>query len=127
MRLLALTLALLTLPVAAGQRVMLASDGDFIRLHDSPCVHAGTLALIPEKMRPSFRKATLRLTGVHAYGCWLDGGEVVLVLIEDGRAAQFERDMRRLHATRMSARMKVLPVGCTDRMRTVERRTAMKR
>jgi hypothetical protein len=81
---------LLTPPLLAGQRAMVDSDGDFIRLHDLPCVHAGTLGHVEPQLRPQMKKAEIRMYGKPVYGCWIEGPSGQLfVLLEDGRAAPF--------------------------------------
>lgn len=60
------------------------AGGDWIRIHDSPCVSAQTLALIPEKYRADFRKAQGKLGGEVFFGCWTTLDGVVFILWEDG-------------------------------------------
>lgn len=82
--------ALVASSALAGSRVATAPDGDFMRLHDVACSHAGTLAHIQPQHRPQFKKAMLRMNGAQVYGCWIDMGGAILIVLEDGRAAPFD-------------------------------------
>ena len=80
----ALILALLVFPAFAGERI--ARDGkDYVRIIDSPCVHAGTLAHIRPQWRAKFQKAEASISGQRWFACWIehDSG-AIYVIFEDG-------------------------------------------
>lgn len=69
--------------VSAGERVAKAGR-DEIRLFDSACIHAGTMALIKPEHLKRFKKATANIGGQYFYGCWADEEGVAFILFEDG-------------------------------------------
>jgi hypothetical protein len=89
--LLAVALLLAAPPLFATQ-YLLENGGNSIRLYESPCVHAGTLAMIPPPLRGDFKKADVYLNGQRIYACWRhDEDGDFQVLLEDGRGAGFYR------------------------------------
>lgn len=85
MRALVLAALVAASPAIAGPKINQAPNGDYIRIYDSPCVHAGTLALLQEEDRKYFKKVDIVFGGKRVYGCWaedVDGD--VFILFEDG-------------------------------------------
>lgn len=67
----------------AGTRI--ARKGrDEVRVFDSPCVSAQTLAQIKPEARKDFRKVQGTFGGKLYFGCWVPNAEGVLILWEDG-------------------------------------------
>jgi hypothetical protein len=85
-----LTLALLAGSAHAQEAVVMREHGNTLRLYDAPCLHAGTLARIPEDKRPAFHKARAIIDGKIWFACWapLADSSEVLVVYEDGDVAQ---------------------------------------
>lgn len=76
-------------PVFATDMVVRA-DKDVLRLSDTACVHAGTLALLKPEYRSQFRKARAQIDGKDWFACWTlapDGS--VFVVFEDGDTQSF--------------------------------------
>lgn len=83
---------LLAPPLLAATLVLRDDNGNTVRIYESPCVHAGTLGLIPPDQRKNFQKAEALIGGQRFYGCWIDDADGdPLVLLEDGRGAAFYR------------------------------------
>lgn len=57
---------------------------DWVRIFDSPCVSAETLARIPEQSRNTFSKAQGSFSGQKYFGCWRKMGDSVYIMWEDG-------------------------------------------
>jgi hypothetical protein len=73
--------------------VMTAADGKkTVRLSATPCVHAGTLALLKPEWRPQFRKASGIFNGKLFSGCWRyeEDGPYVIVVYEDGDQIRYQ-------------------------------------
>lgn len=82
MRALFLSLMLFA-PLAHADREV-RQGADWVRLHDSACVSAETLARIPAAARDQFSKAQGMHQGQLYFGCWREVGNVVHILWEDG-------------------------------------------
>lgn len=83
MRALALILLLIAFPAAAGELVA-RNGADEARIKDGPCVHAGTLALIPPADREQFHPARGLFKGQDFFGCWRAIRGSVHIVWEDG-------------------------------------------
>lgn len=90
--------AVLALLVLAGpalaEKVATAGDVE-IRLFDSPCVHAGTLARLRDEWRPHFRKAQATVAGQRVFGCWIAAPDQVIywLLLEGGDGVALRADL----------------------------------
>ena len=71
-------------PAIAGSDMVFKAGNDMLRLSDSPCVHAGTLAQIVPEWREKFKKAQAVVGGKQFYACWIADKDGVFVLFEDG-------------------------------------------
>lgn len=87
--LLIVVLLLAALPVM-GELVAKNKDtGGTLRLQDSACSHAETLAILREEWRPKFKNARiLNSKGfIEFYGCWIEhDGDTAMVILQDGAA-----------------------------------------
>lgn len=57
---------------------------DWVRIWNSPCVSAETLARIPQEERAAFQKVQGYVGGKLAFGCALQRGGMYFILWEDG-------------------------------------------
>jgi hypothetical protein len=96
-RLVALFLGLCLAAVAPPSRADLvidSGDGSMqLRLLDTVCAHAATLALIKPEHRPNFRDARItdRTGAIKHYGCWIEPeAGVAFILFEDGSSTDFK-------------------------------------
>lgn len=78
-----LAAALLCASSSYAERVARKGDAE-VRIFDSPCVSAETIARIPEKDRKGWGKAIGVFGGQKFFGCWQKMGEDTYVLWEDG-------------------------------------------
>lgn len=83
--------ALLLLPIllvaataASAQERVIRHGDDEVRIFESPCVHAGTMALLNESVRDLYKKAEGRINGQRYYACWRQVGSLMHVMWEDG-------------------------------------------
>jgi hypothetical protein len=83
MRALILILLVAAAPALAGERVARQGD-DEVRVFDSPCVSAETIARMPEGSREGWNKVQGRFGGQRYFGCWRPAGDSVYILWEDG-------------------------------------------
>jgi hypothetical protein len=77
-----LALALLSVDVHASQSAH--QGADWVRIWNSPCVSAETLARIPQEERAAFQKVQGYVGGKLAFGCALQRGNMYFILWEDG-------------------------------------------
>ena len=70
--------------------MVIRQGGSYVRLSDSPCVHAGTLGILSPEWRDKFKKAVASINGKTWFACWIleDDGQVY-VLYEDGDENRF--------------------------------------
>jgi hypothetical protein len=83
MRALVLILLLAAAPAFAAQRIV-REGADEVRVFDSPCVSAQTMALIRESERHLYGKAQGTIGGERFFGCWRAFGDSVYILWDDG-------------------------------------------
>lgn len=79
--------ALLCLPAFAGELMMRNKEnGAELRLYESQCSHAQTMALLNEEWRPKFKNARIRdPQGNILYACrLLVDEETVVLFVQDG-------------------------------------------
>lgn len=84
----ACTALVLASPAWADLVIRNKETGAELRLLETPCSHAGTLAVLKPEWRPKFKN--LRLTSgrdMH-FGCWLEQGEVAVLIFEDGSTGE---------------------------------------
>lgn len=71
---------------ADAAEMVMRSGSNELRLYDSPCVHAGTLAQLNPQWRDKFKKASAKVNGQDFYACWIldEPSGAVFVIFEDG-------------------------------------------
>lgn len=70
---------------AADLAVRDKDSGAELRIMESACSHAGTLALIPADLRPQFKNARVLVNGMlKVYGCWSEVDDVAVIIYENG-------------------------------------------
>jgi hypothetical protein len=80
--------------VMAGDLVLKnKANGSELRLHDSPCVNAETLARLNEEWRGKFKAAKILNQKGHVewFGCWIEHDEeTAYILMQDGSQLMME-------------------------------------
>ena len=88
MRHLALSLILAASPALAGDLVLKNKQtGAQLRLMDTTCSHAETMAHLKEEWRPKFKNARMLDAKGHIqfYGCWIQHDEdTAVIFLQDG-------------------------------------------
>lgn len=87
--------ALIAAPALAGPPLVYRQGDNSLTLHDSPCVHGGTLALLAPEWRPKFKKAHTVLKGKTIYACWIEEAGLAFVMYEDGDQIVYRLDLFR--------------------------------
>lgn len=92
--LVAVILLLLAASAAGGDMVMKnKANGAELRLLDTSCSHAETLAVLKEEWRPKFKNARIRDAKgfIQFYGWWIaHDEETVIVVLQDGATMEFQ-------------------------------------
>lgn len=68
---------------AMSERIAREGNSE-VRIFDTPCVSAETIARIPEERREGWGKAIGVFSGQKFFGCWRKMGEDTYILWEDG-------------------------------------------
>jgi hypothetical protein len=71
-------------PAMSATEMVARNGDDSIRIVDATCETASVLRHIPEAKRKEFRKADGRVGGQRYFACWIQQGEQVFVVWEDG-------------------------------------------
>lgn len=73
------------LAAGAAHASQTAKQGeDWVRIFDSPCVSAQTMAMIPAAMRSQFKKLQARFQGQTYFGCYVVRNGAVYAIYDDG-------------------------------------------
>jgi hypothetical protein len=91
MRRFALSLILLFAAAPLAAELAIKKPGLDLRLQDAPCTDPKVLAHLPEQWKTKFRRASLTLDGSRLGACWIDEGEGVALVIEDGSGGRLPK------------------------------------
>jgi hypothetical protein len=93
MRAFLFALLLIASPAIAGDLVLKSADGSQeLRLYESKCSHAGTLAHLKPEHHDKFRNARIldRKGNIENYGCWVEAApDTAFIIFEDGSYTDF--------------------------------------
>ncbi len=85
-----LLIAILWVTLPSMSETLIARNGDnWLRLNDTPCTSAASLAQIKAEWQGRFRAAFARVGGADFAACWTELDGVVFVLYEDSDRATF--------------------------------------